>query len=157
MQYQCAMLVVKDIKKSTEFYTQLLKLDIVYDLGTNVTLAGGLALQIEDSWIQFTNSKKESFTYKGNRVEFYFEEVQFDKFIAQLTAEGIELLGDVIITPWEQRVVRFYDPDKHIIQVGENFVTIVKRLHQQGMNVDEIAKKILHKKEIVEQMLKNSL
>lgn len=28
---------------------------------------------------------------------------------------------------WGQRVVRFYDPDKHIIEVGVNMLMVVRR------------------------------
>lgn len=40
---------------------------------------------------------------------------------------------------WGQRVVRFYDPDKHIIEVGENIVMVVKGFLNSGLSIEETA------------------
>lgn len=43
---------------------------------------------------------------------------------------------------WGQRVVRFYDLDKHIIEVGENLKVVCKRLLDSGLTVEETAKRM---------------
>ena len=48
-----AMLVVKDINQSVDFYETVLGLKIISDFGANKTLSGGLALQTLDSYKQF--------------------------------------------------------------------------------------------------------
>ena len=40
---------------------------------------------------------------------------------------------------WGQRVVRLYDPDKHIIEVGEDIKVLCKRFLDRGMTPDEVA------------------
>lgn len=40
---------------------------------------------------------------------------------------------------WGQRVVRFYDPDLHIIEVGEKMGTVCRRFLDGGMTVKEVA------------------
>ena len=40
---------------------------------------------------------------------------------------------------WGQRVVRFYDPDKHIIEVGEKPEAVILRFMEQGLSVEETA------------------
>ena len=40
---------------------------------------------------------------------------------------------------WGQRVVRFYDPDKHIIEVGEKVDAVVLRFIEQGLSAKEKA------------------
>jgi len=40
---------------------------------------------------------------------------------------------------WGQRVVRFYDLDKHIIEVGENIIMVVKRFINAGLSIEETA------------------
>ncbi len=40
---------------------------------------------------------------------------------------------------WGQRVVRFYDPDQHIIEVGENMQAVCKRFLAEGMTPQQIA------------------
>ena len=39
-------------------------------------------------------------------------------------------------------MVRFYDPDKHIIEVGENMKSVCKRFLDSGMNIEETAKRM---------------
>jgi len=55
---------------------------------------------------------------------------------------GIEYLGDVIEHSWGQRVIRFYDLDGHIIEVGEDMKMVVKRFLASGMTMEETAAKI---------------
>lgn len=43
---------------------------------------------------------------------------------------------------WGQRVVRFYDPDKHIIEVGENMKVVCKRFLDSGMTPEQVAKRM---------------
>ena len=42
--------------------------------------------------------------------------------------------------PWRQRVVRFYDPDRHIIEIGESMEHLSYRLHNEGLSPDDISK-----------------
>jgi len=37
---------------------------------------------------------------------------------------------------------RFYDPDGHIIEVGEDMAVVVKRFAGQGMAVEQIAERM---------------
>ena len=36
---------------------------------------------------------------------------------------------------WGQRSIRFYDPDKHIIDVGESMKVVIKRFLLSGVSV----------------------
>lgn len=156
MKYKGPMLVVKDMEKSKEFYTKHLKVRVISDLGENVTLTGGLSLQTEASWCSFTGCNQDFFRYQGNDAEFYFEEEDFDTFAKHIEDEQIETLGGVMVMPWGQKVLRFYDPDKHIIEVGECIPILIKRLHKEGLSIDELVEKTYMKKGIIERILKES-
>ena len=89
----------------------------IADLGANAVLTGGLSLQTEESWKQFTG---KPISYCANDAEIYFEEDDFDAFSEKLgTIPALEYVHPVMTHAWGQRVVRFYDPDHHIIEVGE--------------------------------------
>ena len=49
------------------------------------------------------------------------------------------LVHPVVEQPWGQRAIRFYDPDRHMIEVGEDLVQVVGRFRDQGMTPVEIA------------------
>lgn len=45
MRYQCALLAVKDVRKSLAFYQKWFDMEVEVDLGWNIGLKGGLSLQ----------------------------------------------------------------------------------------------------------------
>ena len=44
--------------------------------------------------------------------------------------------------PWGQRAVRFYDPDYHIIEVGENIKFVCRRFLDSGMTPGQVAERM---------------
>jgi hypothetical protein len=63
-----------------------------------------------------------------------------DTFIAKLTnIKNIEYVHPLIEHSWGQRAVRFYDLDKHIIEVGENLNMVIKRFINRGLSIEETA------------------
>ena len=75
------MLVVKDLEKSKDFYWKVLGLRTLADMGIHAVLTGGLALQTEGSFKEFTGKE---ISYHGNDTEIYFEEDVFDSFVETL-------------------------------------------------------------------------
>lgn len=140
MKLKNPMLVVKDIDKSVEFYKKILGLRVVVDFGANKTLTGGLCLQTLDTYKDFIGTDEISFG--GNNFEVYFEEDDFDKFVEKLKECNVEYVHPVKEHSWGQRAVRFYDPDKHIIEVGENLQSVCKRFLNSGMTAEEVAKRM---------------
>lgn len=123
MKIKNPMLIVTDIDKSVEFYKKVLGLRVIMDFGVNKTLTGGLALQSLESWQEFIET--DDVVFGGNSSEVYFEEENFDIFTDKLKKCAVEYVHPVKEHSWGQRVVRFYDPDKHIIEVGENIKQFV--------------------------------
>lgn len=110
------------------------------DFGTNKTLTGRLALQTVETYKEFISASE--ITFGGNNFEIYFEEDNFDKFIDKLKECDIEYVHPVIEHSWGQRVVRFYDPDKYIIEVGENLKVVCKRFLNSGMTLEQVAERM---------------
>ena len=154
MEYKATMLVVKNMEKTKHFYTSLLGLEVLGDLGENVSFSGGLAAQTEDSWAQFTGSQRNQFQYGGHTVELYFEEKDFDAFLSKVQEEGVEIISNTVM-PYGQKVLRLYDPDKHIVEVGEDMGVMVKRLHKEGLTEKQIAEKTFMPPEAVSDLLKS--
>ena len=140
MQFKNPLLVVSDMEKSKKFYKDALGLDIILDFGANVTLTGGLCLQTKETWMEFIDAKEEDIIFGGKNAEIYFEEDDFDAFAERLKGlDNIDYVHPVIEHRWGQRVVRFYDPDRHIIEVGENMKTVCRRFLDSGMTEEEVA------------------
>lgn len=140
MKLKNPMLVVTDIDKSVEFYKKVFGLNVIMDFGANKTLTGGLALQTIETWKKFIDNDKVLFGSKSS--EIYFEEDDFDKFVEELKKYDIEYVHSIKKHSWGQRVVRIYDPDKHIIEIGENMKVVCKRFIDSGMTHEEVAKRM---------------
>ena len=134
------MLVVTDMDKTVEFYKSVLGLEVVMDFGANKTLTGGLALQTLETYKDFIG--KSNISFGGNNFEIYFEEDNFDKFTNNLRKCDVQYIHPVKEHSWGQRVVRFYDPDRHIIEVGENMKVVCKRFIDSGMTPEQVAKRM---------------
>ena len=140
MKLKNPMLVVTDIDKSVEFYKKVLGLHVITDFGANKTLTGGLVLQTAETYKEFIGTSDISFG--GNSFEIYFEEDDFDKFADKLKEYEVEYVHPVKEHSWGQRVVRFYDPDKHIIEVGENMNMVCRRFLERGMTPEQVAERM---------------
>ena len=140
MKLKNPMLVVTDIDKSVEFYKKVLGLHVIMDFGANKTLTGGLALQTLGTWKELIGTGSVSFG--SNSSEIYFEENNFDKFVDRLKKCDVEYVHPIKEHSWGQRVVRFYDPDKHIIEVGENMKIVCKRFLNSGMTPKQVAERM---------------
>lgn len=140
MKMKNPMLVVKDIDHSVEFYKKIFGLHVIVDFGANKTLTGGLALQTLETYSEFIG--KDNIQFGGNNFEIYFEEDHFDQFLDRFKNFDIDYVHPIIEHDWGQRVVRFYDPDKHIIEVGENMKVVCRRFLDSGLTPEEVAKRM---------------
>ena len=137
MKFMNPLLAVYDMERSVSFYKTVLGLDKIADFGANVTLTCGVALQTQETWAQFIET--DALTWNGKVSELYFEEDDFDTFAERLRGQDIRYVHPVKEHAWGQRVVRFYDPDGHIIEVGENIQSVCRRFADSGMTPEQIA------------------
>ena len=140
MKLKNTLLAVSDMDRSLEFYSKLLGLSVELDFGANKTLTGGLVLQTLDTWQSFLGAKAVSFG--GNAAELYFEEEDFDSFLRKLDTCAVDFVHPPKEHSWGQRVVRFYDPDRHIIEVGEELGAVCRRFLDSGMTAAQTAERM---------------
>lgn len=153
MKYKLPLLVVSDIDVSRKFYEDVLQQRVIMDFGANITFAGDFALQTKTTWSDFINKDESEIHSKSNNFELYFEEIQFDEFFAQLNSLSIQYVHDVVEYPWGQRVLRFYDPDLHIVEVGESMEAVVARFIDLGLSVEETAERTQHPVDFVKNVV----
>ena len=148
MKFTCPLIAVSDLTASKEFYEEVLGQKIVLDLGWNVVFDGNFAIQL--NFADIVSVDKDSIVKRSHNFELYFEEDDFDSFIEHLKEfTDIEYVHPPKKHDWQQRVVRIYDPDKHIVEIGESMAVIARRFLDQGMSIEETAKLIQHPVEFV--------
>ena len=137
MKYTGTLIAVNDIEKSKQFYHNVLGLDVVADFGANVTLTGGVVLQTLETWQSFIHT--DDVTLKNNAGELYFETENMDAFAQHLESFDISYVHKLHEHPWGQRVIRFYDPDGHIIEAAEKLDAVIAHFVAQGLSPKETA------------------
>ena len=117
MKLKNTLIVVKDIERSRRFYHELFGLELLLDNDGNMILTEGLVLQDEKIWRSFTG---RDIVPKSNSFELYFEEENIEAFIEKLEElyPQVEYVNRLMTHSWGQRVIRFYDPDGNLIEVG---------------------------------------
>ena len=117
MKLKNVLIVVKDIEKSKQFYHDLFGLEVVLDNDGNMILTEGLVLQDETIWKSFLGKDIIS---ENNSCELYFEESDLDAFVEKLERlyPQIQYVNKMMTHSWGQKVVRFYDLDGNLIEVG---------------------------------------
>lgn len=117
MKLKNILIVVKDIEKSKQFYHDLFGLDMLLDNDGNMILTEGLVLQDERIWKDFL---KKDIIPQSNSCELYFEEKEIEVFVKKLEKlyPEIQYVNKIMTHRWGQKVVRFYDLDGNLIEVG---------------------------------------
>ena len=117
MRLKNILIVVKDIEKSRKFYHDLFGIDLVLDNDGNMILTESLVLQDEKIWKSFLD---RNIIPKSNSCELYFEEQDIESFARKLERlyPSIEYVNRLMTHSWGQRVIRFYDLDGNLIEVG---------------------------------------
>ena len=117
MKLRNILIVVKDIEASKKYYHDLFGLDMLVDNDGNMILSEGLVLQDEAIWKKFIDRE---ITSESNSFELYFEEPDIDAFVGKLEKlyPDTVYVNKLMTHSWGQRVVRFYDLDGNLIEVG---------------------------------------
>ena len=117
MRLKNVLIVVKDIEKSRKFYHDLFGIDLVLDNDGNMILTEGLVIQDEIIWKSFLG---RDILPQNNACELYFEEQDIEVFVEKLERlyPSIEYVNRLMTHSWGQRVIRFYDLDGNLIEVG---------------------------------------
>ena len=103
MKYKGTLIVVKDCGKALQFYQDMFGFRLIRDHDGNMELSGYLYLQEEKTWERFTGRRAVP---QNNHTELYFE------------YPDTEFVNPPMTHSWGQRVVRFYDQDGNLIEVG---------------------------------------
>lgn len=136
MKFICPLIVVKDIEISRNFYENVLDQKVKLDLGENIAFEGDFAIHLESHYQMLIRNKK--IEKGGNQFELYFEHDDLDTLEEKLKEAQVKWVHEMMEQPWRQKVMRFYDPDQHIIEVGESMEHLILRLSSEGLSEEEV-------------------
>lgn len=139
MKLHSTVVFVKNIEISKDFYTRFLGFSIEHDFGKNIILNSGIALwEIQPEHVI---CKQLVTNNQSNRFELYLESAEIEKALKMLEESGVEFLHKIHEESWGQRTLRFFDPDNHLIEIGEPLEVFVNNMHGKGMTPAQISTK----------------
>jgi len=138
--FYATVIFVKNIEKAKEFYTQVLDCNIEHDFGKNVTFYGGLSIwELHENHLIY--EKLNTTANRNNRFELYFETENIQEYFFKLQHAKVEFLHDFHEEKWGQLTIRFFDPDNHLIEIGETMKTFVTRIFNTGLSTQQVSEK----------------
>ncbi|MBE5983504.1 MAG: glyoxalase/bleomycin resistance/dioxygenase family protein [Paenibacillaceae bacterium] len=150
MQYQGTLIAVSDMERAKQFYETVMEQKVIMDLGVHVAF-GGFSLQ--SNYPELVGADLPGKT-QPNNFQLYFEVEDLDYWQNKISStEGIEFIHKAKEYPWGQRVFRFYDYDKFIVEVAESMERVAKRFLSQGLSVEETAERTMYPVEFVKSLI----
>lgn len=150
MQYQGTLIAVSDMEKAKQFYETVMEQKVLMDLGVHVAF-GGFSLQ--SNYAELVGADLPGKT-QPNNFQLYFEVEDLDYWQDKISStEGIEFIHKAKEYPWGQRVIRFYDYDKFIVEVAESMTSVAKRFLAQGLSVEETAERTMYPVEFIKSFM----
>ena len=151
MQYQGTLIAVSDMEKAKHFYETVMEQKIMMDLGVHVSFERGLSLQ--SNYAELVGADLPS-KAQPNNFQLYFEVEDLDYWQDKISnTEGIEFIHKAKEYPWGQRVIRFYDYDKFIVEVAESMASVAKRFLAKGLSIEETAERTMFPVEFVKSIM----
>lgn len=138
MKYVCPLITVSDMKQSRDFYENLLDQKVKYDFGESVTFHGDFAIHLQSHYKNLIDNREVN--SGGNNFELYFESDKIELIVEKLMENDILFVHELREQPWRQKVARFYDPDKNIIEIGETLEHLSYRLRKEDLSFEQISK-----------------
>ncbi len=114
---------VKDIERSKTFYADVLKQKIMQDFDALVLFENHFVLHQAQSIYKtvFKKGADDAPVDQGNRnLLIYFESHRLEDMYACVCEAGAPLIHGIERQAWGQKVFRFFDPDGHIVEIGDS-------------------------------------
>ncbi|WP_260509834.1 VOC family protein [Paenibacillus typhae] len=148
------IILVENLERSRDFYERILKQKVLIDFGVNISFEGGLAIHLSSHYDEVhLNKGVSSIIYGSNNAILSFETEELDEIYSDLKQLKVEFVHEIQEAPWGQRGITFYDPDNHVVTIGETMEIVIKHLYHQGLSIDEVVRKTAMPKAFVEETM----
>lgn len=154
LKYIGSLIVVDEIAPSRHFYEHLLGQKVKWDFGVNVAFEKDFSIHLKSHFMSLLGeARQHPITKKANNAELVFETDELEAVYQRLNQAMVEFVHGIQEQPWGQRVMRLYDPDGYILEIGETMEAVVWRLSKQGLSKEQVREKIGMPMEFVEETL----
>jgi predicted enzyme related to lactoylglutathione lyase len=105
------------MEQARHFYKDILELEISKEFDTFILFQNGFS--IHDGKIYASYIKEEFQKQQECHTVFYFSSTDIFKTQQRLRELNVTFIHEMIKQPWGEYCIRCYDPDFHVIEIGE--------------------------------------
>jgi catechol 2,3-dioxygenase-like lactoylglutathione lyase family enzyme len=117
MKYSGILITVEDINISRKFYEEIMGQKVENDVGDYIEFNNGFSIILKSTFKELIENKE--INGSGNNFEIFFKNNNIEQLVDILKENDIKFVHELRREPWGQKVVRIYDPDNYIIEIGE--------------------------------------
>lgn len=139
IKFHSPVVFVEDIDKAKDFYINVFDAKVEFDFGANVVLDCGVSLWKiipENPIAKIAGESRRA----AARFELCFETDNIFAAYDKAKAAKAIFLHELREETWGQTTIRFFDPDGHLIEIGESMEAFVKRLGEK-LSIEELSAK----------------
>lgn len=159
LRYSGALIAVQDMAVSRRFYEDLLGQKVKFDFGQDVAFEGDFSLHLRSHFQTLLGDAARNPVPSSGRKhegELFFETDEVEVVYQKLSAARVEFIHEVLEQPWGQRVMRLYDPDGFIVEIGETMDAVVRRFHAQGLSAPQVSARTSMPLDYVERVIRET-
>ena len=119
VQFRNPILFVRDMEASKAFYHGLLGIGINENFDTFVLLEGNLGLHRADLFYEYLQKPYSGEAMGRDNLDLYFTSDHLPELQERLIAAGFVVFFPLQQTAWGETLFRVYDPDRHIVEIGD--------------------------------------
>ena len=155
----CAsVLFAKNAKVTKDFYVNLLGMTVIAEFGgMNFIMKEGFAIwqpDTENIIPRTLGAENICNAETISRFELCFETEDIVEAYKTAKNYGVKFLHEMNEEIWGQRSIRFYDPDGHLIEVGEAMEIFIRRIYEEeNGNVEAVSRRTFMQPEGVKHFL----
>ena len=117
--FKTPIYLVKDIAISKIFYEKTLGVAILQDFGSFVVFEGNFAIHSADVLYGYMDKNYAGGRLGSDNLELYFTSPDLPALQKKLSDENVTFIHPIKESPWGEKVLRMYDPDGHIVEIGD--------------------------------------
>jgi catechol 2,3-dioxygenase-like lactoylglutathione lyase family enzyme len=112
---------VKDVERSKRFYRDVIGLRVESEFDSIVFFENRFTIHDGRALLETVFKRKPFGRSAGGRrnLEIYFETDDLAAAYKAVIEADAEVIHPIETQSWGQRVFRFYDPDRHLVEIGE--------------------------------------
>lgn len=122
IRYRNSIALVRDIAVSKQFYQDMIGLNILQDYETFILFQDNFAIHKADLFYHYIDKPYHGEKMGRDNVDFYFTTSDLPGYCKKLKEAQVVFIHDIIQCEWGEKVFRIYDPDGHILEIGDAHV-----------------------------------